>query len=289
MIASFLWASSFIYIEIGLEDLEPITFAALRYIIGAASLLFYWLYRGGGTRTLSGSNVWLVVALGVLLYTAVPAMQFIGLDQTEAVTFNFVFQAGIPLVLALAAGAILKESTTWWEWVGVGVVVIGAWVFFPVAPRGADARGVLLAAVAAVVIGASNLIQRRVLRGGAASALEVTTSSMSIGAVILAVLAVLVDDSLTLDLRLILLLLVLGIVNTALAFFIWHRAIETLRALHIGVIASTQLVFVPLLSRLFLEEEFGWRRALGSLLVLAGIGIVHYSIAWAKQRESVTQ
>lgn len=265
------------------------TFAALRYIIGAAVLVLYWLYRGGGKPALSGTDAVLVVALGVLLYTAVPAMQFIGLDQTEAVTFNFVFQAGIPLVLALAAGAILKESTSWWEWVGVGIVVVGAWIFFPVAPTGADAQGVLLAAMAAIVIGASNLIQRRVLRGGTASALEVTALSMTIGAVILAVLATVVDDKPSLDLRLVVLLLVLGVVNTALAFFIWHRAIETLRALHIGVIASTQLIFVPLLARVFLDEAFGLRRALGSLLVLAGIGVVHYSIAWAKEHDQVRQ
>ncbi|NND02945.1 MAG: DMT family transporter [Acidimicrobiia bacterium] len=245
--------------------------------------MFYWLYRGDRTRTISGSNTWLVVALGVLLYTAVPAMQFIGLDQTDAVSFNFVFQAGIPLMLALTAGMILKESTTWWEWVGVSVVVLGAWVFFPARPMGADGRGVFLAGVAAVIIGTSNLIQRQILRKEGTSALEVTTVSMSIGAVILAVFAVLVDNAPSLDLRLVFLLLVLGVLNTAVAFFIWHRAIKTLRALHIGVIASTQLVFVPLLSMWFLDEPFGWRRALGSLIVLAGIAVVHYSIAWAKE------
>ena len=252
--------------------------------------MLYWLYRGGsGERTVSGNNALLVVLLGVLLYTAVPAMQFIGLEQTEAVTFNFVFQAGIPLVLAASAGAILKEATTWWEWVGVAIVVFGAWVFFPVAPLGADARGVVLAAAAAVVIGGSNLIQRRIMRGDGTSALEVTALSMTIGAVLLAVLAILIDERPTLDFELVVLLLVLGVVNTAIAFFIWHRAIQTLRALHIGVIASTQLIFVPLLALWFLGEAFGWGRAIGSLLVLIGIAVVHYTRAWAEEHETVTQ
>ena len=111
--ASFLWASSFIYIEIGLDDLEPMTFAALRYIIGAASLAIYWLYKGGaGARTIAGNDALLVVLLGVLLYAAVPAMQFIGLDQTDPVTFNFVFQAGIPLVLAASAGTLSGARPT---------------------------------------------------------------------------------------------------------------------------------------------------------------------------------
>jgi len=225
-----------------------------------------------------------VVALGALLYTAVPALQFLGLDQTEAVTFNFVFQAGIPLVLALTAGVILRERTAWWEWLGVAVVVAGAWVFFPVAPLGADARGVILAAAAAVFIGASNLIQRRVLREATTSALEVTTLSMTIGASLLAVAATLTSGPPNLNLKLVVLLLVLGVINTAVAFFIWHRAMQTLRALHAGVIASTQLIFVPVMARWYLSEQFGLRRALGSAIVLVGIAVVHYSRARAKER-----
>jgi len=244
----------------------------------------YWLYKGGANeRTVTGNDALLVVALGVLLYAAVPALQFVGLDQTDPVTFNFVFQAGIPLVLALSAGVILKEQTTWWEWIGVAAVALGAWIFFPVAPTGADARGVLLAALAAVFIGGSNLIQRHVLRGSGASALEVTALSMTIGASILAVMAIFGEERPSLSLKLIILLLVLGVVNTAVAFFIWHRAIETLRALHIGVIASTQLVFVPVLSVIFLDESFGFGKGLASFIVLVGIAVVHYSRSWAKE------
>lgn len=279
-----MWASSFIYIEIGLDDLAPITFASLRYIIGAAVLMTLWLYKGGANeRTVTGNDALLVVALGVLLYAAVPALQFIGLDQTEAVTFNFVFQAGIPLVLALSAGTILREQTSWWEWLGVAVVLLGAWVFFPIgiydeaiASRG-DGRGMALAAAAALFIGGSNLIQRRVLRSPGTSALEVTALSMTIGALILAVVAPLVNGLPEFTFAIVGLLLVLGVVNTAIAFFIWHRAMQTLRALHAGVIASTQLIFVPILAKVYLSEAFGLRRALGSAIVLIGIVIVHYS------------
>jgi len=247
-------------------------------------LLAYWIYRGGlKERTVTGRPALAVVGLGVLLYTAVPALQFIGLDQTEAVTFNFVFQAGIPLVLALSAGTILKEQTSWWEWVGVAVVLLGVWVFFPIgmydeviASRG-DGRGIALAAAAALFIGGSNLIQRRVLRSPGTSALEVTALSMTIGAVILAVVAPLVNELPEFNFDLVGLLLVLGVVNTAIAFFIWHRAMQTLRALHAGVIASAQLIFVPVLAKLYLSEAFGLRRALGSAIVLVGIVIVHYS------------
>ena len=252
-------------------------------------MLAYWIYSGGlQQRTVTGRPAVAVLGLGLLLYAAVPALQFLGLDQTEAVTFNFVFQAGIPLVLALSAGTIIKERTSWWEWLGVAVVVAGAWVFFPALPAGADGRGVILAAAAAVFIGGSNLIQRRVLRAPGTSALEVTTLSMTIGAVILAVVAAFVNELPEFNLDLVGLLLVLGVVNTAIAFFLWHRAMQTLRALHAGVIASTQLVFVPLLAAWYLDEAFGVRRALGSAIVLIGIACVHYSRAGANRPRSMS-
>jgi len=283
--AALLWASSFIYIEVGLDDLEPITFAALRYLIGASTLVGYWVFRkGAANRTVTGRNAGLVVLLGVMLYTAVPVLQFVGLDQTEATTFNFVFQAGIPLVLALSAGMILKEDTSWWEWVGVAVVVGGAYVFFPARPEGADARGVALAGAAAVFIGGSNLIQRRVMRKEGTSALEVTTLSMAIGASLLTILALFVEDTPDLNLRLIGLLLVLGVLNTAVAFFIWHRALQTLRALQAGVIASLQIIAVPVMARWYLGEEFGTRRIVGSVIVLAGVAAVHISRTAAAAR-----
>ncbi len=252
-------------------------------------MLAYWIYRGGlRERTVTGGPALAVVGLGMLLYTAVPALQFLGLDQTEAVTFNFVFQAGIPLVLALSAGTILKEHTSWWEWFGVAVIAAGTWVFFPILPVGADARGAAMAATAAVLIGGSNLIQRRVLRSPGTSALEVTTLSMTIGAVILALMASLINDLPEFTLNIVGLLLVLGVVNTAIAFFIWHRAMQTLRALHAGVIASTQLIFVPLLARWNLDEDFGLRRAAGSAIVLIGIVIVHYTRAGARSATDTT-
>ncbi|MFQ5555354.1 MAG: EamA family transporter, partial [Acidimicrobiia bacterium] len=33
MLAAFLWATSFIYIKVGLEEIPPLAFASLRYMI----------------------------------------------------------------------------------------------------------------------------------------------------------------------------------------------------------------------------------------------------------------
>ncbi len=281
VLASFLWATSFIYIKIGLEDLPPLTFASLRYLIGAVALWMFRLGRPPEARRLDARTSFQLVVLGILLYAMIPAFIFLGLDRAEAVTFNFVFQAGIPLVLALTAGYLLKEATSWWEWSGVGIVVAGMYVFFPAVPSGDEAIGVMLAATAAIAIGASNLIQRRIMRAGVISSLDATMLPMALGSVLLLGFALVVEDFPTIDADAIVLLLVLGIVNTAFAFTIWHSAMKTLNALHAGVIASAQIVEVAVLAWWFLGESLTTARIVGSIVVLAGIVVVHVSKARA--------
>lgn len=281
ILASFLWATSFIYIKIGLEDLPPLTFASLRYLIGAVALWMFRLSRPPIARRLDARTSLQLVVLGILLYALIPAFMFLGLDRAEAVTFNFVFQAGIPVVLALTAGYLLKEATSWWEWVGVGVVIAGMYVFFPAVPSGDEAIGVMLAAIAAISIGGSNLIQRRVMRSGVISSLDATMLPMALGSVLLLGVALVVEDFPTLDADAIVLLLVLGIVNTAFAFTIWHSAMKVLNALHAGVIASAQIVEVAVLAWWFLGESLSSARIIGSIVVVAGIAVVHISKARA--------
>ena len=104
--ASLLWATAIVLVKQGLEDIPRLTFASMRYMVGALTL-FVW--RTVTTRSpvpQVPTSIWRwLLALGVLLYAIVPAAQFISLDLVDAVTFNFVFQAGIPLVTALLAGS----------------------------------------------------------------------------------------------------------------------------------------------------------------------------------------
>ena len=288
VLASLLWATSFIYIKVGLDDIPPLTFASLRYLIGAAALALFRLGRRPPRRRVDDRTSVLLVVLGILLYALVPAFMFLGLDRADAVTFNFVFQAGIPLTLAITAGALLRERTSWWERLGVVIAIGGMYVFFPAVPEGAEAIGLLLAAAAAISIGGSNLIQRRIMRTHTISSLEATMIPMTIGSLSLFAVALIVEDFPTLDFSSVLLLLVLGVVNTAFAFTIWHHAMRTLKALHAGVIASAQIVEVAVLAWWLLGESLTKARIMGSAIVLVGIAIVHISKARSSREPMVT-
>ena len=284
--ASLLWAAAIILIKLGLEDIPRLTFASLRYLVGAVTLLVWrTARRGRGLPRFTGTTWRWLIALAVLLYAVVPATQFISLDLVDAVTFNFIFQAGIPLVTALLAGAVLREPTSRWEWVGVGVVVVGIFMFYPAVPQGNEATGIIFAVVAAVGIGGSNLLQRIVMRSGEVAAVDAAVIPMTIGSLGLLVLALSVEPFPDLGLEQVALILVLGVVNTALAFTLWHHAMRTLNALHAGIIASGQVVEVPILALVILGESLTAGRGFGSIIVLAGILVVHFSKAAAARSE----
>ena len=66
----------------------------------------------------------------------------------------------------------------------------------------------------------------------------------------------------------VLLIVLLGFVNTAVAFTPWHHAMRTLNALHAGIIASAQVVEVPVPAFVILGEALMLSRAYGSVVVL---------------------
>ncbi|MFQ5555841.1 MAG: DMT family transporter, partial [Acidimicrobiia bacterium] len=251
------------------------------FVIGAGALALYRMRRPPTNGDLDRKSSLLLVALGLMLYALVPAFMFLGLDRADAVTFNFVFQAGIPLVLAFTAGSMLKERTSSWEWAGVAIVIAGMYAFFPAVPSGAEATGVMLAALAAFGIGGSNLIQRKIMRAHVISSLDAAMKPMALGSVALFGIALAIEGVPSLDLEAVALLLVLGVVNTAFAFTIWHQAMRTLKALHAGVIASAQIVEVAVLAWWILGESLTGGRIVGSVVVLAGIYAVHFSKARA--------
>ena len=277
---SLLWAAAIVLVKLGLQDIPRLTFASMRYLVGALALL---IYRGVSSKSFvpsanRSSWRWLIV-LGVLLYGIVPAAQFISLDMVDAITFNFVFQAGIPLVTALLAGLFLKEATTRWEWFGIAVLIAGIFLFYPAVPHGNEAVGVALAVVAAAGVGGSNSVQRQVMRGGTISALDAALIPMIMGSVGLFVVARLVEPFPHLGWSQVALILALGVINTALAFTLWHMAMRSLNALHAGIIGSAQVIEVPIFAFFILGETMSIGRILGSLLVLAGILLVHLSKA----------
>ncbi|HUF37654.1 MAG TPA: DMT family transporter [Anaerolineales bacterium] len=268
----FLWATSWVLIKIGLEDIPPLTFAGLRYTLATLVLLPFFLFKNGGlslnglTRRAAGK----LMALGLLLYGVTQGAQFLALSYLPAVTVNLLWSFS-PVWVALLGLRFLDERTTRFQWLGIFIALAGAGIYFTPAafPAGfgfgftAAMIGILSNAIAAV-------IGREINRARDRSPLQVTVISMGTGSIVLLAVGIAVQGLPEIDLKGWAIISWLAVVNTAFAFTLWNFTLRSLTATESSVINGMMLVFIPVLAVLFLDERIGAKELAG--LIAAGLG-----------------
>jgi len=275
LLVTLLWSSSYILVKIGLQNLPPLTFAGMRYFVGFLSLVVLHRLQGGTLPRGLPRPTWrALIGLGIVAFAISPGAIFLSLSLLPVITANLVFQAGIPILVAFSGGLFLGERTTGRQWLGVALTVFGVYLTFPAELAGSEVAGILLALLAAAGGAASNLLTRFVMRDSHLRAQDVTMITVGIGSVLLLAVGLAVEPTPTLNTTSIVLLLWLGIANTALAFTLWNFALRTLRALEAGVIATAQVIEVTLLAWWLLDEPLSPARLIAALIIVAGVILV---------------
>jgi drug/metabolite transporter (DMT)-like permease len=272
LFVTFLWATSWVLIKIGLDEIPALTFAGLRYTVAFVCLLPVVLSsrRLAPLRTLPARSWARLILLGLLLYTVTQGAQFVALFYLPAVTVNLLLSFSAVSV-ALLGFFLLNERPTRLQWIGVGLATFGAVVYFhPARFPASELLGVIVAAVGVLANAGSSVLGRRVNRDGSLHPLLVTFVSMGIGSVILLASGILLQGLPPLDLQSWLIILWLAVVNTAFAFTLWNHTLRVLTATESSIINGTMLIWIPILAVLFLGETITEKELSG--LVLAGLG-----------------
>lgn len=272
LFVTFLWSTSWVLIKVGLEAIPALTFAGLRYVLATLLLLPLALRGGlfGALRALAARERLELALLGVVLYALTQGAQFVALALLPAATVSLVLSF-TPVLVAGLATATLREPLTRGQWLGVGLAAGGALVYFGAAawPSGRWA-GLTVATVGLVANALAAVLGRAVARRGTLRPLDVTVSSMAVGATLLLAVGVGVQGLPALDAQGWAIVTWLAVVNTALAFVLWNRSLRGLSATESSVVNNTMLVQIALLAWLVLREPIsagGWT---GIALVVAG-------------------
>ena len=269
-----LWSSSWVLIRWGLdgEDLEPITFAALRYGLAAVLVVGWMLARERPRGRLLGmdrSTALRVVALGVLMYAVTQGAQFVALDNQPAATTSLVLSL-TPLLVAGLAVVSLAEVPSSRQTVGAVFVATGAWLFF-LGDLGATTAGMVAALISLGANVASALLGRHVNRQAHLSPVVVTALSMAVGAAILVIVGLAAEGIPSVSLQAWLIIAWLAVVNTAVAFTLWNLSLRSLSAVESAGINNTMLIQIAILAWVFLGETPGIAGIGGILLVSTGV------------------
>lgn len=274
LFVTFLWSTSWVLIKLGLADIPALTFAGLRYSLAFLCLLpFVWHPAHlAALRKLSGRDWLRLIGLGLLFYSVTQGAQFVGLVHLPAVTVNLLLSF-TNIIVPLLGLFFLAESPTRWQWLGGGLSLAGAALYFyPAAVPPGQILGLIVVGIGVLANAGSAVLGRHVNRAGHVSPLIVTLVSMGVGSLALLAAGIIIQDWPTLSLSNWAIIGWLALVNTAFAFTLWNLTLRTLSAMESSLINNAMLLQIPLLAWFFLDEAITLRQGLA--LVLVGLGIV---------------
>ncbi|MCB9110059.1 MAG: DMT family transporter [Anaerolineales bacterium] len=278
LFVTFLWSTSWVLIKFGLRsDLPPVTFAGLRYTLAFLCLLPVVLFNTEHRKTireLPKAQWGELIVLGLLYYTLAQGSQFVGLALLPAPTLTLLLNFS-PIFIAVYSMYSIHERTSLLQWGGIFITVVGALVYFlPLSLEGGQTLGLLAAFVGVTSNAAAAVLGRKVNSHGRISPIVVTTISMGVGGVLMLGIGVGVQGIRVLTLQQWAIIGWLALVNTAFAFTLWNKSLQTLTAVESGIINSTMLPQITILAWIFLGETINGKQMLGLAFVVAGILIV---------------
>ncbi len=284
-----LWSSSWVIIKFGLKEIPPLIFAGLRYAIGAVILLVFICSSREHRDSLKSQskNSWLRIGIyGILFITITQGGQFIALMLLPAITVSFTLNLTIFVVIFLSIG-ILKEVPSLQQIFLFMIAFLGIIFFFYPIDLSVELVGLIVLLFLVVANALSSILGRAINRTKDISPIIITGVSMGIGSVVLLSFGIIVDGLLiifSLSLLSVIYIILLGVINTAIAFTIWNKAMQKLRAMDITLINSTMLPQIVVLSIVFLGELPILKEWVG--LVLIVISTLLIQLNQAKQNST---
>ena len=277
-----LWGLSFLAIEVGLESLDPVLFAAFRYDLAAVLLLGYAVLGGIAWRPTTRRNLLGVLAGGVFLVAA-NAFLFVG-QQTVPSGVASIMQGLVPIATSLwALGLLPEERLSASDAVGIALGFVGVALIVRPDPAnllGADVVGrlLILLQVAGVALGGV-LVQR--IRP-TIDKVALSGWSMLVGGGVLHAVSAGIGEPFALPTTPAAGVAVgyLGVFATAVAFFVYFTLLEVRGALETSLVAYLVPVVATVAGVTVLGESITALTLVGFLVVFAGFVVLkHRAIA----------
>lgn len=267
-----LWATSWVFVKIGLQNIPPVTFAGLRYFLAFVCLLAVLLFNSS-KKELKGlpKDIWMrFIVLGILLYAGTQGAIFVALAYLPAVTVNLLWSFS-SVVIALLGVMLLSERPTFFQWIGMILAIVGAFIYFyPVNIPRSQMIGVIVAVLGILANAVSSILGRDINRTSRHSPLVVTVISMGAGSIVLLGTGFALEETPTLNFQNWSIIVWLALVNTAFAFTLWNHTLRTLTAMESSIINGTMLIWVAIFAVIFLGETITGKEIIG--LVVTGLG-----------------
>jgi drug/metabolite transporter (DMT)-like permease len=273
-----IWGSSFLWIKIGLQQLQPLTLIALRLGFGLIGMIVVVLIQRPPLPR--SSRLWAGLVLLGFTNTALPFFLITWGEQYVASSVTSILNSTVPLFTMIIAHFFLQDERI--DFSRVVGLVIGFLGIVLLVGRGiaggglsANFLGQIAVLAAAAAYGASNVFARKYMRQVSPifqSFLIILTAEA------IAWLTVpLVDLPLKLPSSSVTWLAViwLGLLGSCVAYLLYFSLIQSVGSTRAAMVTYTFPVVGVTLGVVFLNESFYLQLLLGAVLVIVGVWIVN--------------
>ena len=281
-----LWAGCFPLITLGLDKAPHLAFAAIRAALAGVCLL---LLGAALRRPLPrGLRAWGLVSVSGLGATTFGFLGMFHAAEFVSPGLATVIANVQPLLAALLAGAFLGERQTLLGVLGliVGLAGIGAIATPGFAPGHSQdyPLGIAYVALAAAGVATGNVAMKRL--AGETDAVMAMGFQLLIGATPLALLSASTEDvaSLAWSPEFVLLVFVLSVFGTSLAFWLWFTTLERTSLNKANAFTFLTPVIALVIGAIAFGERLTWSQAIGAALILGGVALVQRDYARASRR-----
>ena len=267
-------AAMFIYGTIGVfrkyTNVSSGMLAFMRGALGTVFLVIFVKIRGGKLSNNIGRRCVLLLAISGALIGINSAMLFEGFNYTTVATVTLCYYMA-PTFIILLSPLVLKEKLTLKKIICALIAILGMVFVSGVVGQGLPSRGeltgILLGLGAAVIYAIVVMINKK-LPG--IDAFEKTTLQLAFAAIVM-VPYLFATNGWTLpeiSFKVIILLLIMGLVHTGIAYALYFASMDGLEAGTVALFSYIDPVVSVILSVIILHEEMTVFSCIGAVLIL---------------------
>jgi drug/metabolite transporter (DMT)-like permease len=272
-----IWGSTWLFIKLGLEDLPPLTFAGIRFVISCA--IIFSIIRIRGMQLPRARADWILLAVtGILSFGLNYGLVFWG-EQHISSGLAALLQATLPAFgLVFAHFHLPGERLSWAKIGGVVLGVCGVAVVFSnqLAVAGRQALAGCIALILSAAFAAySNVLVKA--HGKHLNPAILSAGQMFFGLLLLFAVGLPLEGNpfrFHWTTMAVIALLYLAVVGSVIAFLLYYWLVQNMDVTKSMLIALVTPVVAVILGMLVLNEEFGWRTLAGGAMIISGIALI---------------
>lgn len=275
ILIAIIWALNFSVVKVSLEEIDALSFNALRYVLAAGLLAFTTKKRGYPLRV-ERQDVWPLIGIALVGNVLYQIFFIIGVDYTYSANAA-VMLGTIPVWVAVLSHLFTEEKLTKYKTLGIGLAFVGILLIVTGSKQGISLAsktflGDLIILGAAISWGVYTILAKKFLKKYPSTQFTGVMSIIGMVCLLLIGLPNLVSVEWT-KVSLIGWMGVIysGLLSIGLAYLIWNNSVSKIGAVRTAAYQN----LVPVLGLVFgvvlLQEALTLQQYSGSAMVIAGI------------------